>query len=1081
MSTVTQRIPNFLGGISQQPDNRKIPGQLRDAVNTFPDYALGMLKRPGGQFNAELQGATSSGKWFSILRDPQEKYVAQYDDNVFRVWNLTDGSPRVVDMGDNTGVPGTCNLTNYQTDLEAYNTAVDTTATRLAELHAAQATYKQTLDSQTAFEQELFEVKYWYQPDPNEPLVIDQYLYSGILKNASGTYIIRNPDATVEANQLIITDTLPTNIRLGTEFTNEYPVIASEGYQIYQAIYTYPGPTADSLIIADAGTDLTDGSYENLETDSSGDGQNLTIDIVVLGGVVVEATINALGWDYLDGETITLTDAAYSGVVFQYQSPVQEAEAVMNTAQTNYDNAVGAEATALTNLNEEIGNCAVTTIPDDGYLNGATADDIEVLTLNDYTFVLNKARVVDFTNDESAEKEFHAFAVLKVIGLGHYRIFLDDEEAGSVNVTSSNGKDDADEIVSDLVTAINDFTHTNGKQWTATAVGPGIYIEDDVDFDIRAVGGPGEGSIFTFKDTVPTVASLPLQCHNGYKVKVVNSEDVNADDMYVEFITDVGADDAQPDNGPGVWEETNGFGISTTLDPLTMPHLLVRLPDGSFYFGPPDGSTQQEVVLPLWGTRDVGDETTNPDPSFVGQTISNVFFYRNRLGFLSNESVVLSKAGDYFNFFATTALTVTDDDPIDVSASSIKPVNLKFVKPATLGLVLFSEFQQFLIAGNDDILTPKTVKITELSSYECDPDVQAVPLGTTLAFVSKTSLYSRLFEIGNISLNNPPVMIEPTQYVPELVPETIDTMISSPALSLISMGTVGSSTLYHFRYAQQGNERRASTWYKWDLTGTLLDQFFDVSTYYAVVNNGDDEVYIQSYDLTQASEEGYLTLPTGEKTDVCLDLWNINPYREYDPDDDGSDITRIRLPYDEVSGGTFSVVLLGRYIGASDALTSASVGAVLYPTVESDPDGFYADISGDYRGRDMIIGYIYNMEVELPKFFLTQVDTQSAVSDFTSDLILHRVKVSTGLSGPVKYQINITGRPEWNQTIEAVQPNVYDLNSVNLSAEAIHTVPIYQRNENLSLKIIGDTPLPVTLLSLNWEGRYNTGFYRRSN
>jgi len=130
MSTVTQRIPNFLLGISQQPDNRKFPGQLRDSVNTFPDYALGLLKRPGGQFNSELYGATSSGKWFPILRDPVEKYVAQYDDNTFRVWSLIDGSPRVVDMGNDTGVPGTCNLTNYQTDLDAYNTAVSTTATR---------------------------------------------------------------------------------------------------------------------------------------------------------------------------------------------------------------------------------------------------------------------------------------------------------------------------------------------------------------------------------------------------------------------------------------------------------------------------------------------------------------------------------------------------------------------------------------------------------------------------------------------------------------------------------------------------------------------------------------------------------------------------------------------------------------------------------------------------------------------------------------------------------------------------------------------------------------------------------------
>ena len=88
MSTITQRTPNFLLGISQQPDNRKFPGQLKDAVNAYPNYALGLLKRPGGQYVTELDGASSSGKWFSILRDAQEKYVAQYDDNTFRVWSL---------------------------------------------------------------------------------------------------------------------------------------------------------------------------------------------------------------------------------------------------------------------------------------------------------------------------------------------------------------------------------------------------------------------------------------------------------------------------------------------------------------------------------------------------------------------------------------------------------------------------------------------------------------------------------------------------------------------------------------------------------------------------------------------------------------------------------------------------------------------------------------------------------------------------------------------------------------------------------------------------------------------------------
>ena len=57
MSTITQNIPNFLNGISQQPDKKKIPTQVKDAINTFPDYALGMLKRPGGKFVSNLYNA----------------------------------------------------------------------------------------------------------------------------------------------------------------------------------------------------------------------------------------------------------------------------------------------------------------------------------------------------------------------------------------------------------------------------------------------------------------------------------------------------------------------------------------------------------------------------------------------------------------------------------------------------------------------------------------------------------------------------------------------------------------------------------------------------------------------------------------------------------------------------------------------------------------------------------------------------------------------------------------------------------------------------------------------------------------
>ncbi len=969
MSTITQRIPNFLLGISQQPDNRKFPGQLRDSVNAFPDYALGLLKRPGGQYVSELYGASNSGKWFSILRDAQEKYVAQYDDNTFRVWSLIDGSPRRVNMGSNTGVPGTCNQTNLQTDLAAYNTAVALTATRLAELNAAQANYAEILAGQDATTTSLFAVDYNYPSG-----YVDQFLISGILEKSDGTYLVKNNNTVIASG----VTALPAGYSLGIEYTDEQPLLAAEGNRVYQAV----------LEVAAANT---------------------------------------------PAELATALTA-------------------MNTAQTNYDNAVTAEATAKTNYDAEVTNCVISATPSNGYLYGATADDIELLTLNDYTFVLNKAKTVALKAATSAAKPHEAFVVTKVIGQGHYKIFLDGTQRASVN-----GPSDADALVASFKTAINGQTF-GGTTFTAETVGPGLYISANAEFTISVVGGPSEEALFVFQETTPTVSDLPVQCKDGYIVKVVNSIDIDVDDMYVKFVADSGAT-----YGTGVWEETIAPGIQYEFDELTLPHQLVRQADGSFTYGPVD-----------WEDRLVGDLETNPDPSFVGQRINNLFFYRNRLGFLSNEAVVLSRAGDYFNFWATTALTVTDDDPIDITASSVRPVNHRYVRPTSVGLVLFSDTEQFILTTDADILSPKTAKINELSSYECDPNVEAVNLGTTLAFISKTPLFTRLYELIGISTDRPPEMAEQTKIVPELVPETINSLIASPGLSLVSLGTTGSSIIYQYKFLEQG-QQRASAWYKWELTGTLLDQFFDANTYYATVTDGTN-VFVQSYDLSQANEEGFLTLPTGEKTDICLDVWDINPYRTYDS---SADTTRIFLPYDNISGKTFSVLLLGGYIGGSNELSSESVGAVLYPTVQGSAGAYYVDVDGDYRGRDLIIGYIYTMTVELPKFFVTQTEGQSASADFTSDLIIHRVKVSTGLSGPVKYDVSITGRPEWSNTIEATAPNTYDLNSVNMSADAIHTIPIYQRNENLTFKIIGDTPFPLSLLSLNWEGKYNTGFYRR--
>ena len=106
MATINQRIPNFLGGVSQQPDKIKFPGQLRVCDNAVPDITFGLKKRPPGEFVGTLSGSTSTGHWYEILRDGDEKYLVQItESNVgtstkpIKIWDLANGNEQSLTNG----------------------------------------------------------------------------------------------------------------------------------------------------------------------------------------------------------------------------------------------------------------------------------------------------------------------------------------------------------------------------------------------------------------------------------------------------------------------------------------------------------------------------------------------------------------------------------------------------------------------------------------------------------------------------------------------------------------------------------------------------------------------------------------------------------------------------------------------------------------------------------------------------------------------------------------------------------------------------------------------------------------------
>ena len=257
-------------------------------------------------------------------------------------------------------------------------------------------------------------------------------------------------------------------------------------------------------------------------------------------------------------------------------------------------------------------------------------------------------------------------------------------------------------IRDDLVSDLNGM----GGWVTVEGIGNGIYLEDDEEFtietpelqlfDIIATAEENEdppGTVVARYATIQTVANLPLQCRNGFVTKVSNSFS-DEDDYYVVFNGNLGQD------GEGVWEETVEPGLYNEFEETLMPHRIVRGPvnNGIFTF----------VVQPIpWDNREVGDPLTAHTPSFINaedpdntvgaNAIERVIFYRNRLCLLAGENIIMSRPGDYFNLWSLSALNVSVSDPIDTAASSTYSSLLLDAIVVNSGLVLFSEFQQFLL------------------------------------------------------------------------------------------------------------------------------------------------------------------------------------------------------------------------------------------------------------------------------------------------------------------------------------------------------------------------------------------------
>ena len=704
------------------------------------------------------------------------------------------------------------------------------------------------------------------------------------------------------------------------------------------------------------------------------------------------------------------------------------------------------------------------------YLTASDYRSIKTLTINDFTYIVNSEKTVTAKAAPTWNAKRQATLVISVVEHGTtYSVNINGNTFTYTSPSSGSGN----LTISDVTTGISSAI-TSGYA-TKTIIDNTIYLTFSASTNVSGFGATDGKGLRVFQDSVDTFSRLPEQAVHNQIVKVSNTA-ADKDDFYLKFVADDGV------KGKGYWEETIAPNVSTGLNEATMPIALIRTGLSPLTFTATflDGSVSVNGLPLLWEPRNVGDNDSNSHPTFVDSTIQDVFLFNNRLGFLTDDNVSMSQAGDYYNFYHKTATTQTAADPIDISCASIKPAIIRSVVPITQGLLLFSDSQQFLMEAENGAWTPSSTTIRTIANYECDRYLRPIDLGSTVMYVSRNQSWSRTFEIFSRGQRESPTVTESSKIVPEWIPNTITDTSGSAQNGLWIATNRNSTYLYMFRFYEQGDERAMSSWVKWSLPANILHTAIQNDVLY-VLTSGDEGYIITQYKLVLSPSTGGLVNTLGNKVDPNLDAWcevtdptMVSPAPTLAPSyNQITSLTKVYLPTYFNTTKVIRFVVGSLKAGGSGTQSGYTNVAVL----QSDAYGTYFYITGDVSGNYIYVGYEYNMELTLPRYYYSM--GQQGV-DFTAVTLTSRMAFYTGLGGDVYFSIKDRSRPEWSSIGGAKIADFYTANTSPFRDTFVYKVPIYQRPDNYTMKVTSNTPFPVSLVAMQWEGQYSPGFYRRA-
>ena len=657
--------------------------------------------------------------------------------------------------------------------------------------------------------------------------------------------------------------------------------------------------------------------------------------------------------------------------------------------------------------------------------------DFHMITVADTSFITNKTKTAAMTGETTPAQRHQALAYVK-------HGYTSTSYTVTVNGASyTHSTPDSTEQVktTEIAGQLAQKLRVGGVEVDQNGSVLLIQMPYNANFSFSVTDSWGEQALIGVKDTVALFTDLPAKAFDGFKVRVTGESKGRDDDYYVEY-------NSAGNTRNGTWDEVRGWGLPYNIDPATMPHMLQRQSDGTFVF--------RRIE---WEPAKVGDDDSCPPPSFLGSRLAGTAFHQNRLGIIADENIILSRDGDFFNFWPKTATTVVATDPIDYAISDGDVSSIRHTLPFADALMLFSDKKQFqLTNGGSATFSPDTVRIDLATSYDYSPSCQPVIAGQNIYFAVESTTNTAIMEyfvtVDTVTLD----AVDVTAHAPRYLPKGVFKMCASTNDSyLICLSSDAPNRLWLYKYFWIGEDKVQSAWSVWEFAAgdRILSMGNTGPDIYMLVQRRDG-CYLEHINMQSVEADPGMTVQV--HLDRKIDVMGV-----YDA---AVDETVWTLPYDVEGNADFSIVLGGGFAGKA--------GKELKPSVE----GLAARVPGRYDGAFCHAGLQYRKRLRLSRQYVRESRETAAPTIASGRLQLLNFILIHRDSGYFRTEVHAKGRgASVAEHLGTIGDSRFTIGSPVVDSQP-HKFFILAPSDQVEIDVVNDKHYPSSWLSGEWTGLF---------